>query len=51
MKEREQEVTYIIPSIKACQREYKLKNTEMKNKATFSQRIHKHCLVQFFFLH
>lgn len=38
---KEQEVTYIIPSIKVCQHEYKLMNTEIKNKATFSQRIHR----------
>lgn len=44
MKEGEQEVAYIIPSIKVCQHEYKLMNTEVKNKATFSQRIHKNHL-------
>lgn len=32
MKESEQEVTYIIPSIKVCQHEYKLMNTEMKKR-------------------
>ena len=41
MKEREQEVTNIIPSIKVCQHEYKLLNTEMKNKAIFSLMIYK----------
>lgn len=45
MQEGEQEVAYIIPSIKVCQHEYKLINTEMKNKATFSQRIHENRLV------
>lgn len=43
-------MTYIIPSIKVCQHEYKLMNTEMKNKATFSQRIHRND-QGFFFPH
>lgn len=47
MKEKEQEVAYLEPSIKDCPHEYKLMNTEMKNKATFIQRIHNTCLVFF----
>lgn len=43
MREGEQEVAHIIPSIKVCQHEYTLMNTEIKNKATFSQR-HKNSL-------
>lgn len=48
MKDREQEEANIIPSIKVCQHEYKLMNTEMKNKATFSLKIHKNCVYSFF---
>lgn len=47
MQEREQEVAYIIPQ-SVCQHGYKLMNTEMKNKATFSQRIHKETLSLLF---